>query len=54
METAYMEKLGVGIIGCGWVAQEHIKAYQEDGRSEVRAWSIRTGKRQRITASAMV
>ncbi len=32
-----MEKLGVGIIGCGWVAQEHIKAYQEDGRSEIRA-----------------
>ncbi|MBL7152637.1 MAG: Gfo/Idh/MocA family oxidoreductase [Phycisphaerae bacterium] len=32
-----MEKLGVGIIGCGWVAEEHIKAYQNDGRSEVRA-----------------
>jgi len=32
-----MEKLGVGIIGCGWVAEEHVKAFQEDPRSEVRA-----------------
>lgn len=32
-----MEKLGVGIIGCGWVAEEHIKAYQKDERAEVRA-----------------
>ncbi len=32
-----MDKLGVGIIGCGWVAQEHIGAYQADPRSEVRA-----------------
>jgi predicted dehydrogenase len=37
-----MEKLGVGIIGCGWVAEEHIKAYQNDGRSEVRALVSRT------------
>jgi predicted dehydrogenase len=32
-----MDKLGVGIVGCGWVAQEHIKAYQDDARAEVRA-----------------
>ena len=37
-----MDKLGVGIIGCGWVAEEHIKAYQNDGRSEVRALVSRT------------
>jgi len=32
-----MKKLGVGIIGCGWVAEEHIKAFEKDQRSEVRA-----------------
>lgn len=32
-----MDKLGVGIIGCGSVAEEHIKAFQKDERSEVRA-----------------
>ncbi|MEW6359094.1 MAG: Gfo/Idh/MocA family oxidoreductase [Planctomycetota bacterium] len=32
-----MRKLGVGIIGCGWVAEEHVKAFQKDKRSEVRA-----------------
>jgi predicted dehydrogenase len=32
-----MEKIGVGIIGCGWVAEEHIKAFQNDDRSQVRA-----------------
>ncbi len=32
-----MEKLGAGIIGCGYVAQEYIKAFQKDQRSEVRA-----------------
>ncbi|MHC4741677.1 MAG: Gfo/Idh/MocA family protein, partial [Planctomycetota bacterium] len=37
-----MDKLGVGIIGCGWVAEEHIKAYQNDGRAEVRALASRT------------
>ena len=31
-----MNKLGIGIIGCGAVAQEHIKAFQKDVRSEVR------------------
>jgi predicted dehydrogenase len=32
-----MDKLGAGIIGCGSVAVEHIKAFQKDTRSEVRA-----------------
>ena len=32
-----MKKLGVGIIGCGWVAGEYIKAFLCDPRSEVRA-----------------
>lgn len=32
-----MSTTGVGIIGCGWVAQEHIKAFRNDKRSQVRA-----------------
>jgi predicted dehydrogenase len=32
-----MKKLGAAIIGCGWVAQEYVKAFQKDERSEVRA-----------------
>lgn len=32
-----MEKLGVGIIGCGWVAGEYVKAFHADQRSEIRA-----------------
>jgi predicted dehydrogenase len=32
-----MRKLGVGIIGCGWVAGEYVKAFAKDRRSEVRA-----------------
>jgi predicted dehydrogenase len=32
-----MEKLGAGIIGCGAVAEEYVKAFQRDERSEVRA-----------------
>ena len=32
-----MDKLGVGIIGCGAVAEEYVKAFQKDERSEVRA-----------------
>jgi len=32
-----MDTLGVGIIGCGWVSEEYIKAFTEDARSEVRA-----------------
>jgi predicted dehydrogenase len=36
-----MRKLGVGIIGCGWVAGEYIKAFQKDKRSEVCALASR-------------
>ncbi|HEV2124293.1 MAG TPA: Gfo/Idh/MocA family oxidoreductase, partial [Chloroflexota bacterium] len=32
-------KLGVGIIGLGWVAGEHIKAYQQNPHCEVVALS---------------
>lgn len=32
-----MEKLGVGIVGCGWVAGEYVKAFHKDPRSEIRA-----------------
>ena len=32
-----MKKLGVGIIGCGNVAGEYVRAFQKDERSEVRA-----------------
>lgn len=37
-----METLGVGIIGCGWVAEEYIKAFSEDPRSEIRALAGRS------------
>jgi len=36
-----MEKLGVGIIGCGWVAGEYVKAFGKDERSEIRALASR-------------
>jgi predicted dehydrogenase len=32
-----MERLGVGIIGCGAVAEEYVKAFKKDDRSEIRA-----------------
>jgi predicted dehydrogenase len=32
-----VDKLGAGIIGCGAVAEEYVKAFQRDERSEVRA-----------------
>lgn len=32
-----MEGIGVGIVGCGWVAGEHVKAFHTDERAEVRA-----------------
>ncbi|MHC4750711.1 MAG: Gfo/Idh/MocA family protein [Planctomycetota bacterium] len=31
-----MQKLGAAIIGCGWVAEEYVKAFQKDNRSEIR------------------
>jgi len=37
-----MDTLGMGIVGCGWVAEEYIKAALHDGRVEVRALVSRT------------
>ncbi|MBN2309208.1 MAG: Gfo/Idh/MocA family oxidoreductase [Candidatus Hydrogenedentes bacterium] len=37
-----MDKLGAAVIGCGWVAGEYIKAFQNDARTEVRALVTRT------------
>jgi len=31
-----MKKFGVGIIGCGWVAEEYVKAFEKDRRSAIR------------------
>jgi len=31
-----MKKLGAAIIGCGWVAEEYVKAFQKDERTELR------------------
>lgn len=36
---------GVGIIGCGWVAGEYVKAFTADPRSEVRALVSRSSAR---------
>ena len=32
-----MEKLGVGIVGTGWVSGEYIRAFEADPRTEVHA-----------------
>jgi len=32
-----MRQLGAAIIGCGWVAGEYVKAFQNDERCELRA-----------------
>ena len=37
-----MDKLGAAIVGCGWVAEEYIKAFTKDGRAETRALVSRT------------
>ena len=37
-----MSALGVGIIGCGRVAEEYVKAFNGDARSEVRAFVSRS------------
>ena len=36
-----MDKLGVGIVGAGWVAGEHIRAFEATGHSEVTALCAR-------------
>ena len=48
-----MEKLGVGILGTGWVAGEHVKAFQGDARTEVRAVCGRDAGRTRAFATSV-
>ena len=48
-----METFGVGIIGAGWVASEHIKAFQKNPHTEVRAISSRTAEGARKKAEDM-
>ncbi len=45
-----MEKLGVGIIGTGWVSGEYIRAFQADPRTEVRALASREKDRAHAKA----
>ena len=45
-----MEKLGVGIVGTGWVSGEYIRAFQADPRTEVRA--VVSREKQRAHAKA--
>ena len=42
MEQGTIEKFGVGIIGSGWVAGEHARAFQANPHAEVRAVCART------------
>lgn len=42
-----MNEIGVAVIGCGWVAEEYIKAFTKDPRSEVRALVSRSLERPR-------
>ena len=48
-----METFGVGIIGAGWVASEHIKAFKQNPHTEVRAISSRTAEGARKKADDM-
>jgi len=48
-----MEKLGVGILGTGWVAGEHVKAFQTDARTEVRAVCGRDAGRTQAFADGL-
>lgn len=45
-----MEKLGVGIVGTGWVSGQYVRAFQADPRTEVRALVSR--ERHRALAKA--
>ncbi len=45
-----MEKLGVGIVGTGWVSAEYIRAFKADPRTEVRA--IVSREKERAHAKA--
>lgn len=45
-----MEKLGVGIVGTGWVSGEYIRAFEADPRTEVRAIASREKDRAHAKA----
>lgn len=45
-----MEKLGVGIVGTGWVSGEYIRAFQAEPRTEVRAIVSRDKERAHVKA----
>jgi len=45
-----MKKLGVGIVGAGWVAGEHIQAFQTNPHTEVLALCSRTESRAKAKA----
>jgi len=47
-----MSKFGVGIIGAGWVAGEHIRAFQDHPNAEVVAISARDAGRAKACAAA--
>jgi len=54
-----VDKLGVAVIGCGWVAEEHIKAFQADPRTGIRVLVSRNKEkaetyRQRLNLSCAV
>ena len=46
-----MSKLGVGIVGVGWVAGEHIRAYQANPLTEIRAMCSLTKEEARAKAA---
>lgn len=48
-----MDTLGVGIVGTGWVAGEHVKAFQTDPRAEVRAVCGRDAARTKAFADGL-
>ncbi len=52
-EQMNMEKYGVGIIGTGWVAGEHARAYQGNPHTQLRAVCGRTRAKAKVFAQAM-
>ncbi|HNT89329.1 MAG TPA: Gfo/Idh/MocA family oxidoreductase, partial [Candidatus Hydrogenedentes bacterium] len=46
-----MSKLGVGIVGAGWVAGEYVRAFAANPHTEVRALCSRTEDRARALAA---
>src|SRR5512146_969220 len=46
-----MEKLGVGIVGTGWVSGEYIRAFEADPRTEVHAIVSRGKERAHAQAA---